>query len=316
MRYDALLILSFGGPEGPADVRPFLERVTRGRNVPAARLDEAASHYDRFGGVSPIGAATRALADAVRAAVDVPVYLGNRNWHPLVEDTVAAMAADGIGHAACFATSAFGGYSACRQYLEDIARARTAAGSKAPAITKLPPFYDRDGFVEPVAANVRAALASLGPPLATAAHLAFTAHSVPVDQPGADTYAGHVETAVGLVRARVGGDQPWSLSWQSRSGPATQPWLSPSLDSRLAALEPGTAVVVVPIGFVADHMEVVYDLDVEAASQAASRGLVFTRAATVGVAPVFVRMIVAMVAEPPPPSPDADCGAAAILGGC
>ena len=306
--YDALLVLSFGGPERPEDVRPFLENVTRGRNVPAARLEEAASHYDHFGGVSPIAGATRALAAAIATDIDLPVYVGNRNWHPLVEDTVRRMADDGVRRAACFVTSAYGGYSACRQYREDIARARAAVGARAPAIDKLRPYYDHSGFVVPAAENVIAALDTLDPAVRSAAHLAFTAHSVPLSQPGVATYTAHVDEATRLVAARIPGTHATSLSWQSRSGSPSQPWLEPSLADRLddLAAAGNGAVVVVPIGFVSDHMEVVYDLDIEAASQAERLGLTFARAATVGIAPAFVRMVGQLLAEAPRQCPG-DC---------
>ncbi|MHB8466323.1 MAG: ferrochelatase [Acidimicrobiales bacterium] len=299
MTYDAILVLSFGGPDGPDDVRPFLARVTRGRDVPAARLDAVARRYDRLGGVSPINAANRALVRAIGAEVDVPVYWGNRNWHPLVEDTVRAMASDGVRHAACIVTSAYSGYSACRQYVDDIARARRLVGDAAPVIDKLRPYYDHPGFIEPMVENVAAALRSLDPSVRPLTHLAFTAHSVPLAQPAVATYSAQVAEASRLVADRVAGAHPWSVSWQSRSGPPTQPWLEPDVDAHLGVLAGSGvgAVVVVPIGFVADHMEVVYDLDIEARDRAAELGLAFARAATVGVAPAFVRMVAELIAE-------------------
>jgi len=289
--YDAFLLLSFGGPEGPPDVLPFLERVTRGRNVPPERLRAVAGNYARFGGVSPINAANRALLAAVAARLPhLPVYWGNRNWHPLIEETVTQMTADGVRRAACFVTSAYRGYSACDQYLEDLARARRVAGPGAPAIDKLPPFFDHPGFVGPMADNAAAALRQRG----AGARLVFTAHSVPLEQ--AEPYASEVRTASTLVAQRLGrGD--WDVVWQSRSGPPSQPWLEPDVSTHLETLaaEGITDVALVPIGFVSDHIEVRYDLDVVAAATAERVGLRLARAATVGTADAFVEMIAELV---------------------
>lgn len=286
-----------------ADVGGFLDNVTRGRQVPRHRLDEVAARYRRLGGVSPINTANRALVAALEAELAVrgprlPVYWGNRNWHPLVGDTVARMAADGVGRAVCFVTSAYGGYSACRQYREDIARARAVVGGNAPVIDKLRPFFDHPGFIEPVAVAATAALEGLGPS-AGDAHLVFCAHSVPLTQPGISDYVAQLGEASRLVAERVPGGHPWALVWQSRSGPPTQPWLEPDVGDHLAALAASgaAAAVLVPIGFVADHMEVVYDLDTEAAERAAALGLEVRRAATPGTAPAFVTMIGELIAE-------------------
>jgi len=299
MRYDAVLVLSFGGPEGPDDVMPFLANVTRGRDVPAARLAAVAERYQRFGGVSPINAANRALVAALRPVLDVPVYWGNRNWQPFVTDTVARMAEDGVRRAACFVTSAYSGYSACEQYLEDIAAARGAVGPGAPAIDKLPPFFDRPGFIEPFVTSTSAALAILPADVRGEAHLAFSAHSVPLGQAGASTYAAQVEQASASVAARVPGHHPHSVAWQSRSGPPQVPWLEPDIGDHLAALAADgvRAAVIVPIGFVADHFEVVWDLDVEALGRAESLGMAAARAATPGTHPAFVRMVAELVRE-------------------
>jgi len=314
--YDALLVLSFGGPEGPSDVMPFLERVTGGRGVPPERLAAVAEHYQLFGGVSPINAANRSLVAAVSEELTshgpaLPVYWGNRNWHPLLADTLQQMADDGVGRAACFVTSAYGGYSSCRQYLDDIAAARTAVGAGAPVVDKLRPFFDHPGFISPFVDATAAALQSLGP-AAAGAHLVFCAHSIPVAQSDVTPYAAQVASACGLVASQLGTALPWTLAWQSRSGPPTQPWLQPDLDAHLASLasssSPPTGVVLVPIGFVADHMEVVYDLDVVAASQAASLGLPLARAATPGVAPAFVAMIRSLIVERLSVGAGLDCG--------
>ncbi len=296
---DALLVLSFGGPEGPDDVRPFLENVTRGRGVPPERLDAVAEHYRHFGGVSPLNARNRELADAIRARTELPVYLGNRNWHPMVEDTVARMAADGVRRALVFATSAYGGYSACRQYHEDIARARKAVGEGAPELVKLRHFFDHPLFVAAGADAVRAA------GLDDAARLVFTAHSVPTSAdatagpPGeGHRYSRQVAEAARLVAAELGRDE-FDVVWQSRSGPPQVPWLEPDVLDHLDALAAaGTrAVVLAPVGFVSDHVEVVWDLDTEARERADALGVRLARAATAGPDPRFADMVVELVAE-------------------
>ncbi|MEV0583567.1 ferrochelatase [Nonomuraea sp. NPDC050310] len=289
--YDALLVLSFGGPEGPEDVMPFLENVVRGRGVPRARLEQVAEHYLGFGGVSPINAQNRALVEALRAELDVPVYWGNRNWHPFGEDTVRQMREDGVRRAAVFATSAFAGYSSCRQYYEDIARISLDDG---PELVKLPHFGDHPGFVEAQADRVRDALAALGRP----ARLVFTAHSIPVSMASTSRYEEQIRRSAGLVNAALGREEDWDLVWQSRSGPPEVPWLEPDVLDHLPKVD--GPVVLVPIGFVSDHMEVVYDLDTEARQLAAELGLPLERAATVGTHPRFVRMVGELMAGPEP----------------
>lgn len=303
---DALLVLSFGGPEGPDEVRPFLENVTRGRGVPPERLDEVEEHYRHFGGVSPINARNRELISAIRERTPLPVYFGNRNWHPLVEDTVSAMVRDGVGTAVVFATSAYGGYSACRQYNEDIARARKAVGEKAPRLVKLRQFFDHPDFVAANADAVRAAFAELPPAQAQRARLVFTAHSIPVafdatggpPAEGGDRYSRQVAEAARLVAAELG-VADYDLVWQSRSGPPQVPWLEPDVGDHLTALHARgvPAVVVAPVGFVSDHLEVVWDLDHELREQAAELGMGFARAATAGPDPRFADMVVELVAE-------------------
>jgi ferrochelatase len=278
--FDAVLLLSFGGPEGPEQVRPFLENVTRGRNIPPERLDHVAEHYLHFGGISPINGINRALITELQAEQDLPVYFGNRNWEPYIEDTVTTMRDNGIKHAAVFTTSAWSGYSSCTQYVEDIARARRAAGPDAPELTKLRTYFDHPLFVEMFAEAITAA-ANRAP---ADARLVFTAHSIPVaaDQRcGPQLYSRQVAYAASLVAAATG-HADYDLAWQSRSGPPQVPWLQPDVDDHLAALtSAGTkAVIVCPIGFVADHIEVVWDLDEELRSQAESVGMAFVRAAT------------------------------------
>jgi len=302
--YGAVLILSFGGPDGPADVVPFLQNVTRGRGIPPERLTEVGAHYDLFGGVSPINDANRALIAALEAELgehgpDLPVYWGNRNWHPLLADTVRDMAADGITRAVCFVTSAYSSYSSCRQYLDDIDRARADVGTRAPEIDKLRPFFDHPGFIEPMAANVTAALTELDPAFRGAAHMVFTAHSIPLAQAERCDYAVQLHEAARLVATRASPELPWSVAYQSRSGPPTQPWLGPDIGDHLETLAADgvRAVIVVPIGFVVDHVEVIYDLDIVARARAESLELTMIRAATVGTAPAFVTMIRHLIAE-------------------
>jgi ferrochelatase len=290
MSYDALLLVSFGGPEGPADVIPFLENVTRGRNVPRHRLERVAEHYLRFGGVSPINGQCRELkaaieADFAAAGLELPVYWGNRNWAPYLADTVRQMTADGVRAAAAFVTSAYSGYSCSDQYVEDIERAR-AATPGAPEIDKLPVYCLRPGFVEPFVESTRAALDHVP----AGAHLLFTAHSVPLAQPGQEAYVAELRQVAALVRERVAQRNPYDLVFQSRSGPPTQPWLEPDICDHLDKVRDAPGVVVVPIGFVSDHMEVKYDLDVAAAERAAELGLAYRRAATPGTHPRFVAL--------------------------
>ncbi|GAA1290495.1 ferrochelatase [Saccharothrix xinjiangensis] len=301
MSYDALLWLSFGGPEGPDDVRPFLENVTRGRGVPPERLDEVEEHYQHFGGVSPINALNRSAIERVRALVDLPVYFGNRNWHPMVEDTLAEMKAAGVRRALVFPTSAYGGYSACRQYDEDVLRAR-AAVEDAPELVKIRQFFDHPLFVESFAESVRAAAAGFGDDY----RLVFTAHSVPVSadeaagppEEGGRRYSRQVAEASRLVASALG-VADYDVVWQSRSGPPQVPWLEPDVVDHVEALHAGGAanVVLCPIGFVSDHLEVVWDLDTEARDRAVELGLGFARAATPNEDPRFARLVAELVAE-------------------
>ena len=301
MDLDAVLLLSFGGPEGPEQVRPFLENVTRGRGIPAQRLDEVAEHYLHFGGVSPINGINRALISAIEAQLELPVYFGNRNWAPYVEDTVATMRDNGIRRAAVFTTSAWGGYSSCRQYTEDIARARRSAGPGAPELVKLRQYFDHPLFVEIFAGAIRAATATLPEGLRDRARLVFTAHSIPIAadrRHGPQLYSHQIAYATSLVADTVD-CADYDLVWQSRSGPPQIPWLEPDVGDHLATLaEAGTkAVVVCPIGFVADHIEVVWDLDHELREQAEQAGIALARAATPNADRRFARLAVGLVDE-------------------
>jgi ferrochelatase len=309
MEYDAFLLVSFGGPEGPDDVIPFLENVTRGRGVPAERLAEVAEHYRHFGGVSPINAQCRELlaalaAELPRAGIDLPLYWGNRNWDPYLTKTVAQMRDDGVRRAIAFVTSAYGSYSACGQYLEDIARARAEVGPDAPQIDKLRHFHDHPGFVLPHADAVNAALGTLPERAPARTRLVFTAHSIPTTMdassgPDGGRYSAQVRETAGLVAAAAAPELEWDVVWQSRSGPPQVPWLSPDVNDHLEALAAGGVknVVVSPVGFISDHLEVVWDLDNEAADTARKLGLNFARAATPGTDPRFVGMVCDLIRE-------------------
>lgn len=309
--YDALLLLSFGGPERPEDVMPFLENVTRGRGVPRERLEEVAQHYLHFGGVSPINALNRDIIAAVErelaaAGIALPVYFGNRNWHPMAEDTLARMAEDGVGKALVFPTSAWGGYSGCRQYHEDIARARAAVGDAAPHLRKLRQYFDHPLLIESFADAIRAATAELPADRRDRARLVFTAHSVPTSAdaaagPPAD--GGHLYTRqvgeAARLSAAAASFGEYDLVWQSRSGPPQVPWLEPDICDHLEDLSAKgvDAVVVCPVGFVSDHLEVIWDLDNEAKDKAAELGMAFARAATPGTDPRFARLVVELIRE-------------------
>jgi ferrochelatase len=309
--YDAFLLVSFGGPEGPDDVMPFLENVTRGRGVPRERLAAVAEHYYAAGGVSPINQQCRDLLAAIgkdfaAAGLDLPLYWGNRNWDPYLTTTVAEMAAAGVRHAIAFVTSAYGSYSSCRQYLDDIEAARQQAGPGAPKIDKIRHFYNHPGFIEPLAAAATRAIETLPAAARDRVPLVFTAHSIPEAMaaasgpPPGGRYPAQLQEAARLVAERVGGGaHPWRLVYQSRSGPPSQPWLGPDVCDYLAELAATGAggAVLVPVGFITDHMEVVHDLDIEAVQAAQRLGLPLARAATPGTDPRFVSMITALVAE-------------------
>ena len=285
--YDALLIVSFGGPEKCDDVIPFLENVLRGRNVPRERMLEVAEHYYHFDGRSPINDQNRALVAALkeyfeRERIALPVYWGNRNWHPLLPETVRKMRDDGVRHALAFATSAFGSYSGCRQYIENIAQAR-AQVEGAPRIDKIPPFSSHPKFLEAMTDRVRVALEEL-----PHGRLVFTAHSVPVSMAQSSPYVRELERACAAVASSLGRTE-WKLVYQSRSGPPTQPWLEPDICDELREARRDT--VVVPVGFLSDHMEVIYDLDVEARELADELGIRIARARTVETHPAMLEMI-------------------------
>lgn len=293
--YDAILLVSFGGPESPDEVLPFLRRVTAGRSVPPERLAEVAEHYLLFGGKSPINAQNRLLLEALRSQVALPVYWGNRNAAPFLSDTLAEMRDAGVRRALAFVTSAYGSYSGCRQYREDFARARKAVGPGAPEIDKLRAFYNHPLFVTPCVDAIREALQRLPSDRRAGAHVLFTAHSIPLSMARTGPYVPQLTETARLVSAGAA-VSAWSLAWQSRSGPPRIPWLAPDVGEALADLAGHVpAVVVAPIGFVSDHMEVVYDLDTVAVPAARAGGLTVERAATPGLA--LAPLVAALVRE-------------------
>jgi ferrochelatase len=285
---DALLIVSFGGPEKREDVIPFLENVLRGRNVPRERMLLVAEHYYHFGGRSPINDQCRELIAALRAAgIELPIYWGNRNWHPMLADTVRQMRDDGVRSAIAVATSAFGSYSGCRQYKEDIAAAR-ALVEGAPAIETIPPFWSHPGFINTMIDRVRDSLSRL-----PGAEVVYTAHSIPVSMAQSSPYEAQLREASGLVNRALGLGEA-ILAFQSRSGPPSQPWLGPDIGDYIRTTE-SNRLVVVPIGFLSDHMEVIYDLDFEAAALAKERGIEFVRAGTAGTHPLFISGLIDLI---------------------
>lgn len=295
--------MGFGGPEKPEDVMPFLENVTRGRRISRERLEEVAGHYYRFGGRSPINEQTDALVEALRVELagrksDLPIYLGNRNWHPYLADTMRQMKADGVRRALGFVMSAWSSYSSCRQYLDNIANAQAEVGEGAPEIVRLRVFYNHPGFLEPMAERVRDAYASLPDGVRAHTPLLFTAHSIPLSMAQNCRYVDQLTEACGLV-AQMAGRESWRLVYQSRSGPPAQPWLEPDIGDALKeiAAAGGRSVVVAPIGFLSDHMEVIYDLDYEAKHLCDELGLTMARAGTVGRHPRFVSMIRELIEE-------------------
>jgi len=303
--YDAILFVSFGGPEGRDEVIPFLENVLRGRNVPRERMLAVAEHYYHFDGVSPINQQTRDLIAAVepelrRHDITLPVYWGNRNWTPLLPDTLRQMAADGVRRALAFVVSAYSSYSGCRQYRENVESARVAVGERAPTVDKLRAFYNHPDFIAANVEHVAAALDQVPQERRAAARIAYTAHSIPSSMAAGCDYVRQLSETCRLVSEAV--DVPaerWQLVYQSRSGRPQDPWLDPDIVDYLHALhEQGvTDVVVAPVGFLSDHLEVLYDLDHEAAHTAREMGLNMVRAATVGTHPRFVTMIRKLIQE-------------------
>ena len=301
--YDALLVVSFGGPEGMDDVMPFLSNVLRGRNVPESRMREVAHHYELFGGVSPINEQNRRLISALERELEengprLPVYRGNRNWHPMLADTLRRMRDDGIKNALAFVTSAYSSYSGCRQYREDVERARESIGEGAPRVEKLRSFFNHPGFIRPNVENLRAALEQIPESRRADARVAFTAHSIPEAMAAGCEYERQLLETCRLV-AEGAGREVWRLVFQSRSGSPTQSWLGPDIRDHLRELKQSGVgdVVVAPVGFISDHMEVLYDLDTEARRLSEEIGLNMIRAATVCTHPDFIKMIRELILE-------------------
>jgi ferrochelatase len=304
MKYDAILVTSFGGPEGPDDVMPFLENVLRGKNVPRERMLEVAEHYYHFGGKSPINDQNRQLIAALEAELlkhgpQLPLYWGNRNWHPMLVGTLKRMKADGVQRALAFVTSAYSSYSSCRQYREDIARAQSEAGDGAPVVDKIRAFHNHPGFVEALVDRVQNALAKFPSHRREAVHLVYTAHSIPMAMAQGCDYEKQLKETGRLVAERLC-RKDWELVYQSRSGPASQSWLEPDILDCLRGIKTrgdGPDVVIAPIGFVSDHMEILFDLDTQARELCEELGLKMARAETVGTHPRFIRMVRELICE-------------------
>jgi ferrochelatase len=323
MNYDAILVVSFGGPESKEEVIPFLENVLRGRNVPRERMLAVAEHYYHFDGKSPINGQARQLIAALEAELEqngpkLPIYWGNRNWHPLLPETLQKMKQDGVRRALAFVTSAYSSYSGCRQYRDDIARARSEVGAGAPEVDKLRAFFNHPAFLEATVERVREALqavpADARGEVRKDVQIVYTAHSIPVSMANTSDYVRQLEEVRRLVSGALGHAND-ALVYQSRSGVPGQAWLEPDILDYLRQVKAGnlaSAVVLAPIGFISDHMEVLYDLDVEARQACDSLGLPMTRAKTVGVHPKFVGMIRELIVERM--NPGAERRALGVLG--
>ena len=303
-KYDAFLLVSFGGPEGMSDVMPFLKNVLHGRNIPEQRMLAVAHHYQLFGGVSPINEQNRQLIAALKPVIELsgpklPIYWGNRNWHPLLTDTVKQMANDGIKNAIALATAAYSSYSGCRQYLENIENARILAGANAPKIDKIRPFYNHADFIAVNAQRLLTALEQVPAQRRQGAEVVFTAHSIPLAMANACRYEAQLKETAQLVISQAGVANPWRLVYQSRSGSPGQPWLEPDINVCIKelAVQNKLDIVISPIGFVSDHMEILYDLDTEAKQLCDNLGVNYLRAKTAGNDPKFVSMIQSLVAE-------------------
>jgi len=304
MSYDAILVVSFGGPESREDVIPFLENVLRGRNVPRERMLAVAEHYYHFDGKSPINQQTRELIAALKQELakhgpNLPVYWGNRNWHPMLPDTLRQMQQDGIRRGLAFVTSAYSSYSGCRQYREDIARAQGEVGAGAPEVDKLRAFFNHPGFIDATEDRLREALEQLPAGARENVQLVYIAHSIPVSMANSCDYVKQLQEVRTLVSSRLGIAHD-TLVYQSRSGAPGQPWLEPDILDHLREVKArnlASAVVLAPISFISDHMEVLYDLDIEARQLCDELELPMARAKTVGVHPKFIAMIRELILE-------------------
>lgn len=297
-KFDALLIVSFGGPEGMDDVIPFLDNVLRGKNVPEERKMEVAHHYEMFGGVSPINAQNRELKSLLEEKlkqenIELPVFWGNRNWKPYLKDALIEMKQKGVKNALAYFTSAYASYSGCRQYQDNIEDARKLIGEEAPNVQRLALFFDHPNFIQANVERIQEQLANVSDPTHNGVHLVFTAHSIPISMAKSSAYVDQLNRACELVAEKVGVDS-WKLAFQSRSGPPQIPWLEPDINDHLKTVQQ-KKVIVSPIGFVSDHMEVIYDLDVEAKQTAEELGLGFFRTKSAGNHPLMIEMIVDLV---------------------
>ena len=300
---DAVFFISFGGPEKSADVMPFLETVTRGRGIPRARLEEVAHHYEAIGGASPINAITQRQAEALQRRLStvgqaLPVYVGNRNWHPLIEDQLRRMAKIGVRRAIGFITAAHRAEASLERYIRAVESARSAIGPEAPEIEYVGPWFDHPKFIEAIAARAEEALAALDGEARRNVSWIFTAHSIPCAMAKESTYVIELERTASLVAERFGQTR-WRLAYSSRSGNPQDAWLEPDVCDEIAAQAQAGArtILIVPIGFVADHVEVLFDLDIEAKAAADKAGVRLLRAGTVGEHPAFVEMMAEMVQE-------------------
>ena len=302
--FDALLVVSFGGPNGPDDVMPFLKNVLRGKNVPRERMLEVSEHYQHFGGASPINAQNLALIEAVKTdladkGIDLPVYWGNRNWHPMFADTLEQMKKDGIKKSLAFFTSIFSCYSGCRQYRENIIEAQEQVGPDAPEVHKLRMAFNHPLYIGASADRVQTALDQIPEERRSAARVVFTAHSIPLSMAENCKYETQLTEASRLIMESIG-ENPWDLVYQSRSGPPQQPWLDPDICDHIQALHDKGGIediVIMPVGFVSDHMEVMFDLDTEAMDVCKELSINMVRAGSVGVHPQFVSMISELILE-------------------
>jgi ferrochelatase len=302
--FDALLVVSFGGPDGPDDVMPFLENVLRGKNVPRERMMEVSEHYMHFGGKSPINDQNLALIDAIKKElaahdIDLPVYFGNRNWHPMFADTLEQMKNDGVKNSLAFFTSIFSCYSGCRQYRENIAEAQKQIGEGAPQVHKLRMSFNHPLYIEASADQVQKALDQIPADRRGDARIVFTAHSIPLSMAEGCKYTTQLKEASRLIAESIG-ENPWDLVYQSRSGPPSQPWLDPDICDHIQALHDAghkEDLIIMPVGFVSDHMEVLFDLDTEAMDLCKELGINMVRAGSVGIHSAFVSMIRELILE-------------------
>jgi ferrochelatase len=303
--YDAILVVGFGGPEGPDEVMPFLLNVTRGRNIPRERLLQVAEHYMHFGGRSPINDQVRALIAALQPELEghgiaAPIEWGNRNWHPMLAEAMRRLTDRGSRRVLAVVLAAYGSYSSCRQYREDIERAREQAGPSAPPVDKIRLFYNHSGFVEANAGRLLDAIQAFPPEIRGSLHVAFTAHSIPLSMARTSRYEEQLTETCRLVASRLGIEPDrWRLVFQSRSGRPQDPWLEPDiLDHLDAQRRQGVRDLVIhPIGFLSDHVEILYDLDDEARRRCDELGLRMHRAASVGTHPAFVAMLRELIQE-------------------